>query len=103
MVLAARLGLPALFVLVILAILVLGVACWVISSTDRADRVSRLLLAWRGNADCLARNAAAPSPDPAARLLCLLCRAGPDPHSIRHFFATLNLDAPPACAACRTP
>ena len=35
------------------AVLVLGAACWVIGSGDRAERVSRVLLAWRGNARLL--------------------------------------------------
>jgi len=51
-VLVAGLGLPALGGLVFLAVLVLGVACWVIGSEDRTDRVSQVLFAWRGNADC---------------------------------------------------
>ena len=37
------------------AVLVLGAACWVIGSGDRAERVSQVLLAWRDNADCLTR------------------------------------------------
>jgi hypothetical protein len=36
--LLARLGMPALAVLVFLAILVLGVICWIINSGDRPDR-----------------------------------------------------------------
>ena len=52
-VLVAGLGLPALGGLVSLAVLVLGVACWVIGSEDPdQDRVSQVLFAWRGNADC---------------------------------------------------
>ncbi|MFY9932486.1 MAG: hypothetical protein WAK82_31255, partial [Streptosporangiaceae bacterium] len=62
----AGLGLPALAVLVFLAVLVTGVACWVIGSTDRTERVSRMLLAWRGDARCLASVAAA-TPGPPAR------------------------------------
>ena len=46
----ARLGLPALDGLVFPAMLVLGVVCWVIGSGTRTERVSRLLLAWRGTA-----------------------------------------------------
>ena len=37
-----------------------------IRSQDRTDRVSRVLLTWRGNADCLARDGAAPPSVPAA-------------------------------------
>ena len=46
--LVARLGLPALGVLVFLAVLVTWVACWVFRSDARTERVSRVLLAWRG-------------------------------------------------------
>jgi hypothetical protein len=65
--LIARLGLPALGALVFLAVLVLGTACWVIGSKDRTDRVSRVLLAWRGNIGCLTRDSAIPPPIPAGR------------------------------------
>jgi hypothetical protein len=41
----AGLGAPALGALVFLAA---GVACWVFRSDARTDRVSRVLLAWRG-------------------------------------------------------
>jgi hypothetical protein len=65
--LVVGLGLPALGVLVFLAVLVTGTACWVFHSDARTDRVSRVLLAWRGNASCLASaTAATPSP-PATR------------------------------------
>ena len=65
--LLARLGLPALGGLVLLAVIVVGVACWVIGSADRTERVSRVLLAWRGNANCLlSAGTTAPSP-PAPR------------------------------------
>ena len=60
--LVAGLGLPALGALVFLAVLVTGAACWIIGSKDRTDRVSRVLLAWRGNAGCLARDGAIPPP-----------------------------------------
>ena len=46
----AGLGLPALGSL---AVLVLGAACWVLGSEDRTARLSRVLLAWRGNTRCL--------------------------------------------------
>ncbi|MDQ2816377.1 MAG: hypothetical protein M3Z75_32185 [Actinomycetota bacterium] len=59
----ARLGLPALGVLVFLAVLAAGVGCWVIASKERAERVNRLLLAWRGNVGCLSGGTpAAPRP-----------------------------------------
>jgi hypothetical protein len=60
--LVAGLGLPALGALVFLAIPVAGIACWVFGSDARADRVSRVLLAWRGNPGCLARDGAVPLP-----------------------------------------
>jgi hypothetical protein len=53
-----RLGMPALGSLVLLAVLVLAVACWVIGSQDRTNRVSQILLARRG--------APAVQPTPAA-------------------------------------
>jgi hypothetical protein len=61
--LVAGLGLPALGGLVFLAVLALGAACWVIGSEDRTNRVSRVLLAWRGNASCLTPGTS-PSPSP---------------------------------------
>jgi len=51
--LVAGLGLPALGVLVFVAVLAAGVCCWMVHSDARTDRVSRVLLAWRGNAGCL--------------------------------------------------
>jgi hypothetical protein len=59
--LLAQLGEPALAALVFLAILVLGVACWIISDPERSDRVNRMLLARRGNARCLASGRFLPS------------------------------------------
>ena len=59
--LLAELGMPALGALVFLAIVVLAVICWVIASGDRTDRVSRIMLAGRGEASCLAPGTAAPS------------------------------------------
>jgi len=56
--LMARLGLLALGVLVFLAVLVAGVTCWVFGSDVRTERVSRVLLAWRRNASCLASTSA---------------------------------------------
>jgi hypothetical protein len=46
----ARLGLPALVALLFLAVLVLAIACWVISNQARTDRVTQILLAHRGTA-----------------------------------------------------
>ena len=51
--LLAHLGMPALAALVFLAVLVLGVICWIVSNDDRCERVSRIMLARRGNARCL--------------------------------------------------
>ena len=68
-VLLSGLGLPALGALVFLAVLVLVVTCWVIGSGDRTERVSRILLAGRGDASCLPPGHAAPlcpHPGPAA-------------------------------------
>lgn len=65
--LVARLGLPALGGLVFLAVLTAWIGCWVVRSDDRTDRVSRMLLAWRGDAGCLARDGAIPPSAPAAR------------------------------------
>ncbi len=64
--LVARLGLPALGVLVFLAVLVAWVACWVFRSDARTERVSRVLLAWRGNVGCLPP-VGADAPEPAPR------------------------------------
>jgi len=46
--LVARLGWPALGVLVLLVFLVAGLACWILSSDARAARVARILAAWHG-------------------------------------------------------
>jgi hypothetical protein len=45
----ARLGLPALAAVVFLGVLALGAACWVIASSDRSDRVTRMIYARRGD------------------------------------------------------
>ena len=45
----ARLGLPALGTLIFLAVLAAGVTCWLLGSDARADRVSRVLLAWKSD------------------------------------------------------
>ena len=56
-----RLGIPALGALVFLAVLVLGVICWIIGSADRSDRVTRMMLARRGDATCLKLSTSVPS------------------------------------------
>lgn len=66
-ILVAGLGLPALGSLVFMAVLVLAVACWVLSSEDRTARLSRVLLALRGNARCLPRGSAVPTVPSAPR------------------------------------
>ena len=65
-----RLSLPVLAALVLLAVLVLGVTCWVISSGERSDRVTRMILARRGDARSLVPEPAAaslPAPRPRRR------------------------------------
>ena len=64
--LVAGLGLPALGALVFLAVLTAGVICWLLGSDARAARVSRVLLAWRGNPDSLAAQSST-VPDPPAQ------------------------------------
>jgi hypothetical protein len=49
----SRMGTPTLATVVVLAVLGLGVICWIINSPDRCDRVNRILLARRGDASCL--------------------------------------------------
>jgi hypothetical protein len=56
-----RLGIPALAALVFLAVLVLGVICWIISDQGRSDRVTRMMLARRGDAKCLKPSTSAPT------------------------------------------
>lgn len=64
----ARLGLPALAAAVFLCVLTAGVACWLFSDDARANRVIRILLAWRGNPDSLSTGGpAAPAPGPSRR------------------------------------
>ncbi len=60
--LVARLGLPALGALVFLALVFLAAGCWVVRSRARTDRVSRMLLALRGNANCLGPGTTPSSP-----------------------------------------
>lgn len=50
---AVRIGVPMLAGVMFLALLVLGIACWVISSGDRSDRVTRMIYARRGDVRCL--------------------------------------------------
>ncbi len=61
-----RLGVPALAALVFLAVLMLGVICWIISSGDRSDRMTRMILARQGDARCLPPTPSSPSV-PASR------------------------------------
>jgi hypothetical protein len=64
--LLVRLGLPALASLVFLATLGIGVTCWIISDPARSDRVSRMMLASRGDARCLEPGTSSP-PSPASQ------------------------------------
>jgi hypothetical protein len=63
-----RFGMPTLASLIFLAVifflavLVLGVACWIINSGDRCDRVNRMMLASRGDPRCLKTSASTLSP-----------------------------------------
>jgi hypothetical protein len=56
-----RLGMPTLAALVFLAVLMVGVTCWIISSDDRTGRVNRMMLARHGNARCLETSASSPT------------------------------------------
>jgi hypothetical protein len=49
----ASLGKTGLAALVFVAVLVLGVACWVISDEERSARAIRLIFAGRGDSRCL--------------------------------------------------
>jgi hypothetical protein len=51
--LLAGLGMPALAALVFLAVVLLGVFCWIIDSAHRSDRVTRMIFARRGDVSCL--------------------------------------------------
>lgn len=62
----ARLGVPALAAVVFLAVAVLVVICWIISSDARTGRVARVMLARRGDARCLAPAPSAPLAAPGA-------------------------------------
>ena len=61
-----QLSMPELAAVGLLVVLVLGVICWIISSDDRSARVSRMMLARRGDAKCL-ETSASPPPPPTAR------------------------------------
>jgi hypothetical protein len=61
-----QLSMPELAAVGLLVVLVLGVICWIISSDERSARVSRMMLARRGDAKCLETSASPPSP-PKAR------------------------------------
>jgi len=65
--LLAELGMPTLGAVVFLAVMALAVACWVIASGDRTNRVSQMMLALRGEASRLAPGTAPPAV-PAAGL-----------------------------------
>lgn len=65
--LIAGIGLPALGALLFLAVLATGMACWVLGNDARAERVSRVLLAWRGNPGSLRADSPAASALPAPR------------------------------------
>jgi hypothetical protein len=64
--LLAQLGMPALAALVFLAVLALAAGCWIISSGERSDRLTRIILARRGDARCLKAGTSALRP-PASR------------------------------------
>src|SRR5690348_3137168 len=49
----SRIVTPALATVVVLAVLGLGVICWVINSPERSDRVNRMMFARRGDGRCL--------------------------------------------------
>jgi len=65
--LLAQLGMPALAALVFLAVLALAAGCWVISNDGRSDRVTRMILARRGDARSLAPQPPATTSLPGSR------------------------------------
>jgi hypothetical protein len=48
-----KLGIPALAGLIFIAVLILGVSCWIIGNEERSDRVIRMILARQGRADII--------------------------------------------------
>jgi hypothetical protein len=46
-------GVPGLIIASALILVLVGVACWVISDKGRSDRVTRMIYARRGDARCL--------------------------------------------------
>jgi hypothetical protein len=65
--LAARVGVIAVGALVVIIVVAFGIACWVIASADRSDRVARLILARHGDASCLQAASAKPRATRPAR------------------------------------
>ena len=57
----AHLGLPAFAAAVFLAVLVLWMIHWIISSGERSERVIRIILARHGNSQSLAARSSTPS------------------------------------------
>lgn len=66
----ARLGPVAFIALVAFAVMVVAVICWILLSHDRCERLSRILLALRGNSAALTSasgTATTPTPGPHLR------------------------------------
>ena len=72
----ARLGLPTVVAFFALALLVLAVICWILTSEERCERVSRMLLAVRGNSSALT---ATPNPPEPAERTAALSRTAAQP------------------------
>ena len=51
--LVGRFGIPVLAALGCLAVLGIGVVCWIVNSKERSMNLSRILFARRGDASCL--------------------------------------------------
>jgi hypothetical protein len=73
----AGLGLPALGALVFLAVLMLGVICWIINSEDRSARVTRMILARHGH-QMFVSDIAGTVSGPLRQRACAPRRATPD-------------------------
>jgi hypothetical protein len=73
--LLGRSGIPGLAAVVFLAVILIAMACWVISSKDRSMNLSRILFARRGDARFL-------DPDPSGRTTGKASR-GPGPRRKR--------------------